>query len=50
MVLVVSKVLSGEHSQAKEPGVFLHTPLTQGLDSHSSISRRETHCRQCQEG
>lgn len=44
MVLVGSKVLSGEHSQTKEPGVFLHTPLTQGLDSHSSISRKETHC------
>lgn len=38
MVLVGSKVLSGEHSQIKEPGLFLQTPLMQGLDSHSSMS------------
>lgn len=38
MVFVGSKVLSEEHSQMKEPGLFLQTPLMQGLDSHSSMS------------
>lgn len=38
MVFVGSKVLSEEHSQIKEPWLFLQTPLMQGLDSHSSIS------------
>lgn len=42
MVLVASKVLSDEHSQMKEPGLFLQTPLMQGFDSHSSMSVRET--------
>lgn len=38
MVFVWSKVLSGEHSQIKDPGLFLQTPLMHGLDSHSSMS------------
>lgn len=42
MVLVGSRVLSEEHSQMKEPGLFLQTPLMQGLDSHSSMSETKT--------
>lgn len=42
MVFVGSKVLSEEHSQIKEPGLFLQTPLMQGLDSHSSMSETKT--------
>lgn len=47
MVFVGSKVLSGEHSQIKEPGLFRQTPLMQGLDSHSSISETETGPHYC---
>ena len=32
---VVSSLLPEEHSQMKEPAMFLHTLLTQGLFSHS---------------
>ena len=32
---VVSSLLPEEHSQMKEPAMFLHTLLTQGLLSHS---------------
>lgn len=32
---VGSSLLPGEQTQAKEPALFLHTPLTQGLLSHS---------------
>jgi hypothetical protein len=47
IVLVGSKVLSGEHSQIKEPGLFLQTPLMQGLDSHSSMSEIKTSLHYC---
>lgn len=48
MVFVGSKVLSEEHSQMKEPGLFLQTPLMQGLDSHSSMSETKIGLHYCQ--
>lgn len=47
MVFVGSKVLSEEHSQMKEPGLFLQTPLMQGLDSHSSMSETKIGLHYC---
>lgn len=47
MVFVGSRVLSEEHSQIKEPGLFLQTPLMQGLDSHSSMSETKTGAHYC---
>lgn len=38
MVPLGSSLLPGEHSQAKEPALFLQTPFTQGLEVHSLIS------------
>ena len=41
MVLVESNLLPWEHSQLNDPATLRQTPLTQGLDSHSSISETE---------
>lgn len=35
---VESSLLPGEHSQLKDPRLFLQAPLTHGLLSHSFVS------------
>lgn len=41
MVLVESSLLPWEQSQLKEPAMLRHTPLMQGLESHSLMSEQK---------